>query len=289
MPLPELRDWQDTAKALHHTVLLLEPLSSLLVNRQPNAQHLTISVTPDGLETQRFHDGAQVRVDFTRGTLAYSISNGHSATFDIAQHTQASLFAGVLSAMRSATLSDVLHGVEVGGEARAVIDRLNATTRKNAPLSLDEYMRTAPLLFNAQTARDYAAVQYAAFTGLARFKARIVGAMTRANVWPHNFDMSSLWFPPSNVSMAESGAHLAFGFAPYTSGQYDQPYLYAYAYPYPDGFSVPALPEPSFWHDNRWRGVVVRYADLAAYPQPEAAIESLYLRIFESLRPLVDA
>lgn len=289
MPLPPLHDWQNTSRALHHTVLLLEPLSSLLVNRQPNAQHLTVSVTPDGIETQHFHDGAQVRVDFTRGTLTYHMADGQSMAFDITLHTQASLFAALLSAMRGATLSELLQGVEMGGEAYAVIDRLNTTTRKNAPLSLGDYTRSAPLTFNIQTARDYAAVQYAAFTGLARFKARIVGAMTRANVWPHNFDMSSLWFPPSNVGMDERGAHLAFGFAPYTSGQYDQPYLYAYAYPYPDGFSVPALPEPAFWHDNRWRGVVVRYAELAAYPHPEAAIEALYLRIFDTLRPLVSA
>jgi hypothetical protein len=42
----------------------------------------------------------------------------------------------------------------------------------------------------------------------------------------------------------EGKKHLNFGFAPYTEGQYELPYLYAYAYPYPEPFEAPPVRNP---------------------------------------------
>jgi hypothetical protein len=102
-------------------------------------------------------------------------------------------------------------------------------------------------------------------------------------VWPEHFDLSTLWFPPSNPEMDDHKSHLSFGFAPFTPGQYEHPYFYAYAYPYPDPFDPPALPGPALWHEEGWRGAVITYDDIAAQEDHETFVEEKALEIFRVL------
>jgi hypothetical protein len=150
-------------------------------------------------------------------------------------------------------------------------------------LDLKAMTRSEPLTLDRDTAAGYAQAQDTVFTGLARFRARLEGHMTPIVLWPHHFDLSTLWM--LDPEMDDHKPHLNFGFAPFTPGQFDQPYLYAYAYPYPDGFVPPAVPAPLRWQRDGWTGLVVTYDDLA---ETDVTVEDLYRQMFNVLRPLIE-
>jgi hypothetical protein len=166
-----------------------------------------------------------------------------------------------------------------------LVKRLVTEGKAGASLTLESLTRDEPLVLDPEAAAAFARVLYSVFTAMARFKARLEGAMTPLIVWPEHFDLSTLWFPPSNPEGDENGPHVSLGFAPFTPGQYEYPYLYAYAYPYPGGFHPPSLPEPAIWHDEGWRGAVVRYGDLSEVEDHEAFVEEMCRELFLALSP----
>ncbi len=269
MSFAPLRHWTNTSRLLHQAVVLAGPLQKMLNEPRKNYLHLPQHVRPWGLESQPFPNGAVVQVDFREVQLRYLDSGGQAHRFSLPDHSQASLLGALLSALREDGLGEALD-------------------RGAGDVDEEEFRHTEALAPNREEAAQYADVQYQVFTGLARFRARLEGAMSPLMVWPHHMDLSTLWFHPSNPGMDEGKKHLNFGFAPYTAGQYDLPYLYAYAYPYPEPFQAPPVPEPAFWHREGWRGVVIRYEDLIGSADPDALVESLSREVFSILAPLLE-
>lgn len=269
MSFAPLRHWDNTSRLLHQAAVLVGPLHKALLEPRKNYLHLPLNVRPWGLESQPFPNGGIVQVDFREAQLRYIDSSEQAHRFSLPEHSQSSLLDTVLATLRKDGLAEALD-------------------RGAGEFDEEAFRHTEALNPDREEAAQYADVQYRVFTALARFRARLEGAMSPLIVWPHHMDLSTLWFHPSNPDMDEGKKHLNFGFAPYTAGQYDLPYLYAYAYPYPEAFEAPPVPEPAFWHQEGWRGVVVRYEDLVNAADPDALVESISREVFSVLSPLLE-
>ena len=245
--------------------------------------HLPLEVKPTALDSQTLPGGGKIRLDLEAGTLVHLRTGGAAEVFPIAEHTQRSLFEALLGSLRRDGLGGELGVGEADSPAEGLVNRLVAGGKAGASLRLDALTRDEPLVLAPGTARAFAEVLYSVFTALARFRARLEGAMTPLIVWPEHFDLSTLWFHPSNRELDEHGPHMSFGLAPFTPGQYELPYLYAYAYPYPEGFRPPSLPEPAAWHDEGWRGAVVTYQALSEAADHEAFVEEMSRALFRAL------
>ena len=285
---PKLHDWQDSSLALQQAVSLVGQIQKALLSPRENFLHLSLHVQPDGVESQTLPFGGRIRVNFRSRELAFVRSNGSALQLPLAEHTQGSLFSALLDALREDELAEFFQDEPAGSLAEALVAKLQANGSAGASLTLETVTQGQPLFVNPQTGSDFADVLYGMFTAIARFRARLEGHLTPAILWPHHLDLSTLWFPPSNPGMDDHRAHLSFGFAPFTPGQYPEPYLYAYAYPYPEPFDSPQLPEPAFWHDEGWRGVVVKYEDLLQQSDPLGFIEDILLQLFNVFSPLLD-
>lgn len=288
MQFPELHDWQATSRALHQASMLLGPIHNAVFAPRRNYLHLPMFIEPQGLVSQTLPQGGKIHINFRAATVDYQRAGGEMVSFPLADHTQGSLFAALLDALRPDELANFFAEVPGADLVVGLMNQLHADPGRVEFLHLADVTHTDPLIVNPATAAAYAGVLDTVFTATARFRARLNGHMTPIVVWPEHFDLSTLWFHPGNAAMDDQQAHMNFGFTPYTPGQYDEPYLYAYVYPYPESFNPPRLPEPAFWHLEGWRGVVVKYDDLRRQADPQAFIEALWAEVFPLLFGLID-
>jgi hypothetical protein len=285
MPLPKLENFQDMIHLLHQAVELVAPIHGALREKQNNWLHLPMHIQPYGLHSGAYPNGGSVAIDFKTCEVLYQRPTGETISFPMQLHTQATLFNALLEAMQVDILADYLAEGEGDSLAeRLLLKRINGD-KEAAAKKLKLYTHQDKLIIDEQLASDYADAVYAVFTGIARFRARLNGHLTPIVVWPEHFDLSTLWF--RDAAMDDHQAHMNFGFAPYTPGQYDRPYLYVYAYPYPENFVPPPLPAPAFWNPTGWRGVVVHYDDIAKQDNPEGFVETMCREIFDILLPIV--
>ena len=285
MSLPDLPNWLHTGQALHRACEIIAPVHHLLLETQPNFLHLPLHVGPHGIASRRLPGGSLIRVDFRQGAMLID-SGGQSTGLPLADHSQRSLLEAMLRALQETELPGLADEAEAGAEGALTAAMKRRLTASGKPefsraTALDD---ETPLAHDPFVAADYADVLYAAFTGIARFRARLSGHMSPMVVWPEHFDLSTLWFRAPE--MDERGPHLNFGFAPFSPG-FDRPYLYAYAYPYPPGVALPAVPEPAFWHTASWKGVAVSYDDFPRNQDLALFVEGMCTQLFEALRPLL--
>lgn len=261
MPLATFQDlttWTPTIHTLHQAAQVIGRIQATVLPARRNALHLGLEPVPAGLRTQPLPGGRRIMLDFAALAVMVEDAAG-SEVIDLTAHTQASLL-------------------------RVLQERLALTeVRKAETVSGAEQLDRA----DRGVARAYAEAQDAAFTGIARFRARLEGHLSPVVVWAHHLDVSTLVFSPANAGMDEAKAHLNFGFAPFTEGQYARPYLYAYAYPYPDGFAPPPLPAPLAWNLEAWTGIVVGIDALAQAVDPAGLIEALCEQMERVLAPLL--
>jgi hypothetical protein len=286
---PQLEDWKVTSWALHQAALLLGPIQNALVAPRRNYLQLAMFVEPQGLVSHKLPQGGTLHVDYKNAALIYRRANNDSVRLALAGQTQSSLFEALLDALRQDELSAYLSNSQGQTLGEGFMARLAADPARSKLSKREEVTHSEPLALNAQTAGDFAEVQYQVYTALARFRARLEGHMTPLVVWPEHFDLSMLWFPAENAAMDGNGQLLNFGFAPYTPGQYEEPYFYAYPYPFPQGASLPTLPQPAFWHREGWNGVVVTYERLRKQADPTQFLEQLCHELFPILSGMLAA
>lgn len=249
MSLPELANWELTRTSLHRAAKLLN--ATRLRYQQPLPNHLHHSL---GIETR----------GLTTGVLAKG--EGMGSTELLLDFKTASVNGTPLNGYSLQTLA-----VEV-------------LTKEGLDVPMTELSDETPFEVNPALAADYAQVLYGVFSAVARFRARVAGTMTPIVVWSHHFDLSFLWFATAQAD--ESAPHMNFGFSP-GDENIPRPYLYAYAYPAPEKQTEIVLPPPAKWHTEGWTGVRVDYDDIYNDPRIELLIESLFLRVFETVSPLL--
>ncbi|MFN8377890.1 MAG: DUF5996 family protein [Anaerolineae bacterium] len=250
--LPPLKGWEATRNSLHRAARVMGLLRKASIGRRPNALHLALFLTTDGLTTERMVDGSRLDFSFAAGELRGVRGNGQAFTLPLADQTAEALLATSARAL---------------GRDLAELDPLD---------DLD-----ASFEVNAAMAADYAQVLNTAFVGLARLRARLLGSMTPMVVWPHGFDLSGLWFM-GDTADEQRDPHVNLGFSPGSAG-FPRPYLYAYAWPWPEGVESRTLPAPARWTNVGWNGAVLDYDALLGDPDPVGTITHCATAAFNAL------
>jgi Family of unknown function (DUF5996) len=259
---PTLENATDDLRQLHRVALVLGAINQFDRAREANHLEQTLRVERSGLGTGRLPSGHAFALDLER--LELRADEARIALNGLSQR-------GVLEAALEATgLSRDVPSFVAGLEARGV--RLDPA----------DLLHDSPLRIDAKIATDYAGVLWRVFTAISRFRARLTGPMTPLAIWPHGFDLSTLWFSTSTA--LENAPHMNYGFAPFDrSGS--APYLYAYAHPTPEGFEKLPLPDGARWNTQGWNGMVVPYSEIARKDDPEALIESALEAVHTTLAP----
>lgn len=271
MPLGSLQHWEDNALHLHNASRILGVLRTVYYDHMPNFLEMPMKILADGLSTGVLPSGSEAWVNFGTLQLHYRDPQGKETVFEINGHSQKSLLEALLGVMKAGEfatqLADALEG--------ALIDGLYEWAEANKasfPIHKTDVISEDTLTIDQQVAQEYAEAQYQVFTGVARFRAHLVGFMTPIVVWPEHFDLSTLWFATDKAD--EYAPHMNFGFSPYSPG-IPRPYFYAYAYPYVEGYTAPMLAAPLRWEDKAYRGVYAGYDDIATAPDVATFIEHL--------------
>jgi hypothetical protein len=255
MPLDALQSWDSTRDSLHSAAEVVGRIRKARVPKQPNALHLALFVTADGLTTGPMDDGSSLELHFAEVAVRGRTADGRIFSVPLEGQTVAALLGRLAEALQLDTAT------------------LGSLNEANVPLVLDR----------AQ-ARGYADALNAAYTGLARFRARLSGTMTPLVVWPHGFDLSGLWFP-GQLADEQTKPHVNFGFSPGSAGL-PRPYLYAYAWPWPDGAESQPLPVPARWHIEGWKGALLDYDEWRKAADPARAVEQAAADFFTALGDL---
>jgi hypothetical protein len=267
MTLPPLQNWLETGRGLHRGALLLGALQRLTQPPRPAYLELGLKVEPDGLFTYPFPQGGKAGLDFSSSSLVYNPKRASPIRYPLAGRSQAEVFHDLFGDLAKSELAALLPpGEDLFERVSAAI----SASGRYRPPKREILIADTPITIDRDLAAKYWGALQAIFTGLARFRAGLLGLQTPMVVWPEHFDLSMLWFSGSEID--ESQPHLNFGFAPFSEG-IDHPYLYAYAYPYPAQYEPPDLPSGARWHTQGWTGVVLPYDVIAAQPEPVHYIE----------------
>lgn len=253
MSLPELKDWSQTRESLQQAALVIGAARKLLVERQPNFQHLSLGVVPAGLSTGDTKAG-EITLDFMEQCVIFDAKEGKD-------------YKLMLKGLSPMMLRDGL--VEALAEAGHVI----APDREG--LSQERFE------IRSSQAKDYATALYTIYTGVHKFWEKLPNYKTPPVVWPHHFDLSFLWFVGEG-SDEHKDAHMNFGFSPYTEG-IDEPYFYSYAWSKETGYLDIPLPPKTQLVSGGSKYTVLKYRDA----QDAAFIEQHFQTIWESTKPLL--
>lgn len=248
-PLPVLANWDATRKALHQALQPLRDSRIITVGRLPNFLHLALLPSRSGIVTGPLAWGGDLKLDFGKSHIVYLKQDEEVFSIPLADHTQSSLFNKVFAEFR-----------DLGHE---LTPRQDGVT-ENEPLAPD-----------VEHGAAYAEVLWRMHTALARVKASFYGNQTPSVVWPHGFDLSTIWFLDKPD---EEAPHINYGFSPGTP-DIDQPYIYFYAYPLPTGLREKMPAEVSWITTWSTPGGYIRYDRFQSESDPEAFVEQLLSEI----------
>jgi len=285
MPLPQLAsDYLTTLTTLHQASMLMGPIQNAVLEPRANYLHLPLWVHRLGLDSQMLPGGVAIHMDFCAGEAIIVRPSGEIVRFAYTDHSQYSLFAALLNDLRRDVLADFFADASGTPLPEFLMIKLHAAPSRVEFLHIEDVSHREPLVFNAQTGKDYAALLDMMYTAFARFRARLKGHLTPIMVWPEHFDLSTLWFAEGDFD--DHKAQMNFGFAPFSDGL-PYPYLYVTAYPYHDNVQVPALPAGALWHSQGWSGVIVPYQEIAAQSEPVVYVELLLRALFPVMHSLM--
>lgn len=263
MPLPSLKDWDQTAASLHRATQVVAAIRIAVTDPLPNYLHLSTTIRPDGLSTGPLAFG-EVFVDFGGASIVHVSPQGQPTAFALEGRNQATLTQALLEHL-AAQGQTVEVAKNASGHEAALSDQ-------------------TPFAVHPQIGADYATALYRIFTATARFRARLFAPMTPIVVWPEHFDLSFLVFGTAQAT--EEHPHMNFGFAPYSDG-ITRPYLYAYVWPLPtSGYSGASLPAAVRLDTPGYGGPLVWYDDFAAMDDPEQFVETTLLQTYQALGTL---
>lgn len=253
MTLPALTNWDSTHAGLHQAAQVIGTVRKTVAEPLPNYAHLGLFVTPTGVTTGSLPFGGKLSLEFASRSVVYS-----GGSISLAGHTQSSLTDAVLNMLKDKGHNITLDRAKLGG--------------------------TQPLDVHTDTAADYAKALYSIHTAIARFRSRLFGSMSPMIIFPHGFDLSTLWFARGSVETQDP--HMNFGFSPGSPGL-PRPYVYVYAHPIPAGMFDVQLPEGARWYREGWKGIVIDYDRLAKESDHETKLENMLRDIQAKIAPLM--
>jgi hypothetical protein len=252
--LDALSQWEPTRNTLHAVSGVLAALRKAYTDPQPLALHLSLYLTPTGLSTGGTSAGRFV-LNFANATIEYYKPNHTVVWLPLARYsTTADLMGALLGEITADMPTDSMPVII-------------------APEITPLYLRDDEIAAYGQTLQMI-------YTAISRVRGRLLGTMSPIVVWPHGFDVSTLWFKGSELD--ESQPHINIGFSPGSAG-FSRPYVYIYAHPMPDGFETLPLPTLAHWYTDTWKGAVIDYDSLRTQDSPLATLEIQLTEIFDLL------
>jgi hypothetical protein len=254
MPLlSPLTDWDSTREALHHAADIVANIQKAFSPTLPNALHLSLFVREHGLTTRPLSFG-NLSLNFMTSEIVCLVSETETR-FSLQGHSPRTLRAALLDHL-------IANGIS-GTEAVKPTD--------------DD----APLVFDSGLGVAYMSALWVIYGVIARVRGDWMGAVTPMVVWPHGFDLSTLYFP-GNIPDEHAQPHINVGFSP-TSKGFPRPYIYAYVWPLPDHLTATPLPAPAHWTTDGWTGAVIDYDTLRDMESPQSTLENTLRVVFSRL------
>ncbi len=240
MSLPRLTEWTATRDALHQAMQVLRAARKLGVQEQPNWLHLATIPQRRGASTGELSLGGSMHLDYARAAVTWRADGVEQFAIPLEGTNQRALFEDVFDRLRDL------------GHAGLDPDRAKVT-------------RDEPFALQRSAGEAYAEAQWRLFEAIARYKAGIRGYQTPIALWPHGFDLSTLWFARGEDEAKDP--HLNIGFSPGTP-DIGEAYVYVYASPAVDGLAA-HLPEDIQWTTS-WStpGGVLRWSRIRAQADP---------------------
>ena len=250
MSLPSLAKWDETRDTLHQIALVIGAIRVACSDALPNDLHFSLDVRADGISTTRMRCGGELHLDLA--SLQLIFTRGACVVFrlDAAGHSQISLLRRLLACFG-----------DCGCGIRPSLKRITSET---------------VFVIDHELARSYAVTLNAAYTALARFRAKLPGCMTPVVLWPHHFDLAFIWFPAEQAD-EQRDPQIAYGFAPFSPGL-DRPYFYAYAWSRPTGYLELPLDAPARAISDGYTGLYTAYDALREEAQFDAVLEKLLMK-----------
>lgn len=221
MSLTTIANWKETREQLHSAIQLVGRVRLIGMDEVPNSLHFGIIPTSYGA-TSGTTPNIKGELEFHYGSLdlIYRYDGMDIQKVSLKGQSQKSAYAELLEKLTG----DGIH--------------LDPNSNK---ITSDE-----PFTMTSEDGERYAEFCWSVFKILAEVKARHIGPQTPVMLWPHGFDISSLWFVDGMDEHKDP--HINLGFSPGTP-DHEQPYFYLYAWPLPDGFKD-GLPSTMVWNDQ---------------------------------------
>jgi hypothetical protein len=249
-PALVLSDWLSTRDTIHAYAKVIGDVRRVYSIRQKHWGNQSLRVTATGITTRPLNSGAlvfELLLDLTVHQLVLTTHRGELWRQPLHGQSGLALCEQMLAALGLIGLHPEL-------------DRSLFSTATGA------YDVTAIARFwQALTRLD---------TIFKRFKAELREETSPVELWPEHFDLAMLWFsgrriPGQDPANAEwSDEQMNFGFVT-GDATIPEPYFYATAYPLPPDLPNTQWPSGAYWHDQGWRGAVLKYAALVAAPDPD--------------------
>lgn len=258
MSLPKLQDWLETKQILHDALQIV--LRARLIDRAPLPNSMQYSTVPTqfGATSGELTFGGVLELHYGSGDLVYRRNGDAVFAIDINGKSQTEVFDHVFAAFAEAKL--------------------------NLQPTRDKIVGKTPFTLDLMQASQYAEVQWRMYITLSMLKGRIVGPQTPVALWPHGFDISTLWFP--DVMDEHNESHINFGFSPGTP-EVGQPYVYFYAWPLPEKLPE-GLPDIVTWNTS-WStpGGMIEYDKFSNERQPEIVVSDILTDIYNRVAPMM--
>ena len=249
MSLPTLANWDSTRDALHQIALVIGAIRVACSHPLPHHLHFSLDVSAEGISTARMRCGGELHFDFKLLQLKFVRGGCVVFRLEVAGLSQLTLMRRLL-----ACFGDCGYGIRpsmkhITSETEFAIDAADA---ESTILALN-----------------------AAFTDLARFRAKLRGYMTPLVLWPHHFDLAFIWFPTDRTD-EQHDPQIAYGFAPFSPGL-ERPYYYAYAWSEPTGYLDLPLTAPARAQREGYIGLYAGYDELRGMATRDAALQKMLL------------
>lgn len=258
MSLPALGNWDSTRSALRQGLRVVQAVRGSAIAPLPNALHYSLIPLPSGATSGPLPDGGELRLDYGATAIVYRRQEAEVFRVPLAGHDQPGLLDAVVSALAAA-----------GAPADPAQDKIAGA---------------GELVADGRKAAVYAEIQWRMHAVLARVKSHILGYQTPVALWPHGFDLSTLWF----ASGTDEGVdpHVNLGFSPGTP-DIGEPYCYLYAWPAVDALAT-SLPPGMRWQKG-WStpGAVLPFDEFASAADPEGIAHDALSATFETAAHLL--
>lgn len=254
MSLPSLANWDATRDALHEIALVLGAIRVASSDPLPNDLHFSLDVLADGISTAGMRYGGELQFDIK--SLQLKFVRGDCVVFrlDVIGLSQITLLRRLLACFG-----------DCGYRIRPSMKHVTSETE---------------FAIDGAAAESYALALNAAYTDLARFRAKLRGYMTPLVLWPHHFDLAFIWFPTDKTD-EQTDPQIAYGFAPCSPGL-ERPYYYAYAWSEPTGYLDFPLDAPAQAIREGYIGLYAGYDALRGVAQRDALLEKMLLSYHQS-------